>query len=85
MGRRHGIFECSVCSAQLSVKPMRGSRRHHDKLTALAPKDHIGRWLYTSKDDSFVHQHYRMGLFKTEFVEDFDHDEEAEHDAGATP
>lgn len=77
MGRRHGIFECTVCKAQLMVKPGKGIKHRHDKLRAFAPKDHIGRWIYTSRDDSFVHQHYGMGLFKTEFVEDFEFEESA--------
>jgi len=76
MKRRHGIFECSICRAQLRVKPYPGTKRSHAKLTTFAPKDHIGRWIYTPKNDEFVHSHGRMGVFKTEFVEDFEHEGE---------
>lgn len=61
-----------VCGAELRAKPAKGTKRCHDKLTVFAPKDHIRRWFYTHKNDEFVHSHGRMGVFKTEFVEDFD-------------
>jgi hypothetical protein len=75
MGRRHGIFECSVCRAQLRAKPSKTAKKHHDRLTTFAPKDHIGRWVYTPQKDEFVHLHQLGGkvhVFRADFVEDFE-------------
>jgi hypothetical protein len=84
MARRHGIFECTVCGAQLRAKPAKGTKRCHDKLTTFAPKDHVGRWAYTPKNDEFAHIH-RLGgkthVFKAEFVEDFEFEGEGDERA----
>jgi hypothetical protein len=64
-----------VCGAQLLAKPTKRGKKLHDKLKTFAPKDHVGRWLYEIKGDRFLHKHHKMGLFKCEFVEDFDFEE----------
>lgn len=83
MARRHGIFECTVCGAQLRAKPAKGTKRSHDKLTTFAAKDHINRWVYTPKNDEFAHLHRLAGrthVFKAEFVEDFEFEGEGDVD-----
>jgi len=71
MARRWGIFRC-VCGCELLAKPTKRGRKHHDRLHAYAPKDHLGRWVYEHRNDRFFHQHGgKIGLLKADFVDDF--------------
>lgn len=74
MSRRHGIWRCTICDAELLAKPSKTGRKHHDKLHTYSPRDHVGRWLYEERNDRFLHRHdvgwQKLGVFRAEFVED---------------
>ena len=69
MDRRHGIWRC-CCGAEIYARPTQGSKKHHDKLTVYAPRDHLRNWVYERKNDRFLHRHSgKIGWLKADFVE----------------